>query len=111
MTDLFGEPEPGSYVTKDGREIAAPKRGKHYVAARGGADRPGTGPVGETCGSCQHHVVRQYARAYHKCALNRSCWTGGRKTDILVRWPACSKWEKIEDETPVTNHDAGDAIR
>lgn len=95
MTDLFGDPEPNSYTTKDGRTIAAPKRGKHYVAARGGADRPGTGPAGETCGSCRHHVILSYAKSYHKCELTRAKWTGGTATDIRVRWPACSKWEKV----------------
>jgi hypothetical protein len=30
--------------------------------------------------------------AYHKCEVMRQTWTGGRKTDILVRSSACSRW-------------------
>lgn len=96
MNDLFGGALP-TYTTQDGRTVEAPKRGKHYVAPRGGADRPGTGPAGETCGSCKH-MVRTYTGSKHfpKCGLNRACWTHGAKTDIRVRWAACSKWEKAE---------------
>ncbi len=83
-----------SYTTSEGRTVDIPKRGKHYVQQRGYAASPGTGPAGETCGSCEHHHRNQMAKTYHKCALMRAIWTGGAKTDILVRSPACSKWEK-----------------
>lgn len=52
---------------------------------------PGTGPSGETCGSCQH--IMRTAR-YRKCDLVRRLWTGGPGTDIKARSAACSKWEK-----------------
>lgn len=94
MTDLFGGLP--TYTTIGGATVEAKPRGKHYVAPRGGADRPGTGPEGETCGSCKHHAVIRLAKNYHKCELNRACWTGGGKTDIRVKWAACSKWEKAE---------------
>lgn len=45
---------------------------------------------GETCGTCRHHIVRRYARPYHKCDLNE---TGGAGTDIRLSWPACALWE------------------
>ena len=48
----------------------------------------------ETCGTCVHHFVRQFAGAYHKCRLVRS--TGGPATDIRVSWPACEKWQSEE---------------
>lgn len=64
----------------------APKR-------RGHAAIPGTGPEGETCGSCRHIYRRQMAKTYIKCELTRSCWTGGGGTDVRARDPACSKWE------------------
>jgi hypothetical protein len=51
---------------------------------------PGTGPEGETCGSCKH-IFR--VPRYRKCGLCRSKWTGGPGTDIKARAPACSKWE------------------
>lgn len=88
-----------SFTTIGGETVSMKKRGKHYVQARGYADRPGTGPTGETCGSCTHHVIKSMGKRYHKCLLTRPCWTGGKATDILVRAPACSKWTKIE-ETP-----------
>ena len=71
------------------------RRGKHYVEPRGYAAKPGSGPVGETCGSCIHHGVKRMSKSYHKCELAAAIWTGGRGSDILVRSPACSKWEKI----------------
>lgn len=89
MTDLFGNLV--SYQTVDGRTVAAKPRGRHYVAPRGGADRPGTGPKGETCGSCEN--ICRYRR-YAKCVLTQAAWTHSPRTDIRVGWAACSKWEK-----------------
>lgn len=90
--DLFGGLL--SYQTADGRTVEVKKRGKHYVQPRGGADRPGTGPAGETCGSCKHIVrTRNGGKVFPKCSLNRACWTHGAATDIRVRWAACRKWE------------------
>lgn len=81
-----------------GKEPAvSPKRGKHYVEPRGYAAAPGTGPEGETCGSCKHHAIRRFAKDYHKCALMEAKWTGGRGSDILVRAPACKCWEAADE--------------
>jgi hypothetical protein len=60
------------------------------------ADRPGTGPEGETCGSCNHLARKCLARTYLKCALMQGKWTGGGGTDVKARAPACSKWERRE---------------
>ena len=61
------------------------------------ADVPGTGPAGETCGSCLHkrRMSNGGKRAWHKCRLTRERWTGGSASDIRVRTPACRKWEPI----------------
>lgn len=92
MTDLFGDML--SYTTADGDTVEVKARGKHYVQPRGGADRPGTGPKGETCGSCEHMVRTGGGHdRYPKCLLTRAAWTHGPRTDVRVRWPACSKWE------------------
>lgn len=82
--DLFGEVPA----------IAAkPVHGKHYCEPRGYAMPPGSGPAGETCGTCQNLTRAQYtAGRYYKCALAKSLWTHGRKTDVLVHSPACAKW-------------------
>ena len=69
------------------------KRGKHYVEPCGYVDIPGTGPDGETCGSCRHCVRMRQAKRWMKCGLNEARWTHGRATDILARSPACRKWE------------------
>jgi ribosomal protein L37AE/L43A len=60
---------------------------------KGYAAEPGTGPKGETCGTCKHHVVKRMANRYHKCALVAHLWTGGGATDIKVRSAACRHWE------------------
>ena len=61
---------------------------------RGHAAPPGTGPAGETCGSCKNLVRRRMAKSYLKCALMRAAWTGGYGMDVRARDPACSKWAK-----------------
>lgn len=60
------------------------------------ADHPGTGPEGETCGSCDH-CWRGRGGRYRKCNLVRALWTGGLATDIKARSPACSKWKAETD--------------
>lgn len=55
---------------------------------------PGTGPEGETCGSCKHKVAKGgVAGHFLKCELNRARWTGGYGTDIRARDAACRLWE------------------
>lgn len=98
--DLFGQETPDRYVFRDGKVgRRGPRGGKHYVQPRGYAAPPGTGPAGETCKTCVHHVGIQMSRTYHKCALTKACWTGGAGTDIRVRSPACKKWEKDDGES------------
>lgn len=63
--------------------------GKHYRPTQGYAASPGTGPAGETCGSCAHCVRR---KRYYKCGLNQASWTASRATDILKHAPACVRW-------------------
>lgn len=70
------------------------------VKMRGHADRPGTGPDGETCGSCSSLYRNQMAKTYLKCLLTRAKWTGGGGTDVRLRDAACSKWTaKVKDES------------
>lgn len=82
MIDLFGEAPVQTLPT-----------GKHYTRPMGYRAMPGTGPVGETCGSCAHLAKVRMSRSYPKCGLMRPVWTHGRGTDVLVRSPACSVWE------------------
>ncbi len=62
--------------------------------SKGGyASPPGTGPEGETCGTCTHIYRKKMGKTYSKCNLMRAMWTGGYGTDIKVRAAACNKWE------------------
>ena len=80
MRDLFGE---------------VPKSKRKGTKPNGYAWRPGTGPKGETCGSCEHCVKRAFtAGSYFKCKLNEVAWGHTRRTDILFRSAACKYWEK-----------------
>lgn len=59
---------------------------------RGHAWTPGTGPEGETCGTCRHIYRRELSKTYLKCGLNSAKWTGGHGTDIRAREAACKFW-------------------
>lgn len=87
MTDLFGNEitEPRIRFTPSGRK-------RPLEVAKGYAARPGSGPQGETCRTCQH-AVRRMAR-YWKCALLRQCWSGCLATDIRLKAPACSHFSR-----------------
>lgn len=77
-------------------ERAKVERRSRGGAAAGYAAKPGTGPAGETCNTCAHCRVRisRSARRYYKCQLLMSHWTDGRATDVVLRSPACAKWER-----------------
>lgn len=76
------------------------KRGPHVIGARvptprrGHAGPPGSGPAGETCGSCGslHRREMYSGRGFYKCELRRADWTGGRGSDVSVRDAACLRW-------------------
>lgn len=82
-----------SFTTIGGETVTVPARGKHYVQQRGYAAPPGTGPAGETCGSCKH--IWRTAR-FRKCELRRRAWTHGPGSDILAKSPACKQWEAAQ---------------
>jgi hypothetical protein len=87
MTDLLAFMKDRALTPAERRRMQqrAPK-------AKGYAAPPGTGPDGETCGSCGHLVRKQMAKVYRKCGLMRAHWTGGKGTDVLVASPACRNW-------------------
>ena len=68
--------------------LAAVRRSKQH----GHAAMPGSGPVGETCGSCAHLFRNQQAKVYLKCDLMRAYWTGGYGTDVRAGDAACRRW-------------------
>lgn len=61
----------------------------------GHAWRPGTGPDGEYCKTCEHLVRKTMAKTYLKCRLMKATWTGGAGSDVKANDPACKKWEPI----------------
>lgn len=79
----------------------APMRGgkkkRKPTPKRGHAWTPGTGPAGETCGTCKHLVRRRLAKTYLKCGKVEAKWTGGAATDIKAKDPACKFWEREVD--------------
>ena len=97
QSDLFGAPPKAHRVPK--------LRGRTTTRANGYAAMPGTGPEGETCGSCANcrgHTTRA-DRTFYKCALQVNAWTHGRGSDVLLRAPACSRWaEGAPRETSIT---------
>lgn len=80
----------GPMLTPEQRRKLKPPCG---TGARGHVAPPGTGPDGETCGSCKHLYRKRMAGTYLKCALNEAKWTGGGKTDVRARDHACRMWE------------------
>jgi hypothetical protein len=83
---------PAMTPAERARLFRKPPSPRGYFAA------PGTGPAGETCGSCRYHAIIEHANRYHKCDRMRLRWTGGPGTDIRVRSPACRGWEEQDDD-------------
>lgn len=72
-----------------------PPEGLARIQKRHGhAAPPGTGPAGETCGSCKHLACNAMGNRYYKCGLMRAHWTGGIGTDVRKKDAACAKWER-----------------
>lgn len=80
----------GAFKRKAGRTADGKRR---PTEPRGHAAAPGSGPSGESCGSCRHLCRIRHAKTYLKCGLMKSRWTGGPGTDIRAKDPACARWE------------------
>lgn len=90
MKDLFGN------ELTEAQAVALVRRKSKTPQRRGYAAMPGTGPKGETCKTCRHNAVISMSKTFHKCLLMKAHWTGGYGTDILVKAPACRRWEKSD---------------
>ena len=81
MISLFGDEIPNVAPKPQ-----TAKKGGHYAA-------PGTGPEGESCGTCRYAVRRKLSsKSVYKCELARRCWTHGPGSDIRLKDPACGGW-------------------
>ncbi len=88
MTDLLAFMQLDRVLTpKERRSLM--RRGRRKT---GHAMPPGTGPAGETCGSCVHLARKKMAKTYLKCELQRARWTGGGASDVRAGDAACAKW-------------------
>lgn len=78
--------------------ILPPQSKPAPIRIKGHAALPGTGPAGETCGSCQHRAsVMGGGKVFSKCALQRRQWTHGKASDIRRKDPACRMWQRKAD--------------
>lgn len=65
------------------------------AAKTGHAAPVGSGPTGETCGTCAYYIVVSYHdKTYRKCGKMRASWTHGPGTDIRKKDAACRLWEE-----------------
>ena len=91
----------GPMLTPQQRRRLTPSRsGRSDETPRGYAGAPEKGPSGETCKTCCHAAVKSTRASggnYWGCALMKRRWTGGPKTDIRLKSPACDKWEAEND--------------
>ena len=56
---------------------------------------PGTGPEGETCGTCAKCCKIEYHdKIYYKCAYMKHAWTHGLGTDLRLKDEACFLWKE-----------------
>lgn len=62
---------------------------------------PGTGPEGQSCGTCAKLREVRYSKKYFKCSVQYKHWTDGPGTDIRKKDPACLSWEPRIDKVEV----------
>jgi hypothetical protein len=88
--DLFGNLVDFEALAR--QPLTHAKRKRMPTVPHGHYFTPGTGPAGETCGSCKHLTRRHFSKAYLKCGLNESKWTGGPGSDVRAKDAACKYW-------------------
>lgn len=63
---------------------------------------PGSGPAGQTCGTCQKcSVVDYHNKRYYKCHVLMKFWTHSYGTDIRKKDLACKSWEPATEKIEV----------
>jgi hypothetical protein len=64
---------------------------------------PGSGPRGQSCGTCAKLCGRAFRKTYFKCHVLKKFWSAGRGTDIRKKDPACMSWEpRIDKVEPIS---------
>ena len=91
--DLFSTLPEGALTPAQRRTLYArvPVKKGHYA-------RPGSGPAGETCGTCQHYCVISSGsgKTFRKCERTKGTWTHGPGSDVRKKDPACLGWELLQ---------------
>lgn len=65
---------------------------QHYAMA----GPPGSGPEGETCGTCKHRYGIMFtSRRVYKCAQVVPKGSSAA-SDLRLKWPACRRWEQAK---------------
>lgn len=100
----MSEVQPDMLGGKDrsARSLPRVRRGATpRIVPAGHADKPGTGPAGETCAGCHWMTTFHYRKTYQKCgARPGDTWKGGRATDIRPMDAACSKFQRLANRLP-----------
>lgn len=90
MPDLFSTLPEGALTPAQRKALYArvPTKKGHYA-------RPGSGPDGETCGTCRHYCTIETGsrKTFRKCQRTERSWTHGPGSDIRKKDPACLGWE------------------
>lgn len=97
-TDLFGV----AVTVSEPRLLTAGGNVKRKETPNGYAARPGSGPAGETCKTCEfkYQVEIRSGRKFWKCLKVQHRWSGCYASDIRLKSPACSFWEQALSKTP-----------
>lgn len=99
MKDLFGVE-----LRDDAPKLTQFGKKKRDETPKGYAARPGSGPAGHFCRDCRHATKKSLAKNYWKCRLMVRSWTGGFKTDIRLKSPACEHWASKPQKEPEHVH-------
>jgi hypothetical protein len=60
--------------------------------------RPGSGPEGESCGSCAKLVIKRFSEDFFQCHVQRRYWLSEERTDIKATDRACLAWEPATEK-------------
>lgn len=64
---------------------------------------PGSGPPGQSCGTCAKLCERVFRKTYFKCHVLKRFWSAGPATDVRKKDPACMAWEpRIDKVEPIS---------
>jgi hypothetical protein len=84
-------------------ELALKERKIAHPVDRAHPYPPGSGPPGQTCGTCAKLCTRRFSKTYFKCRVLMKFWTAGPGTDIRKKDPACLCWEPRIDKVELVS--------